>query len=334
MKLTKLILSTLLAIMPPLAIAHHGWGTQYDTTKEIELSGVVKSLDWTNPHVKFQVVVADKTGDKTWTIESNSVSNLSRMGVTKNLVAVGAHVKVAGFGPGPSASFGLFMNHLLFVDGPNKGKEIVFLRGAAPRWSDDTIGNDDALHGKVVENDINKRPATIFSVWTVVYNDNDSHGLHTIGASAAATAAPPPPPPAAGMSGTVPGCIAKSLIQIMATPYPVQLIEDAKNKKIIFKAEENDTVREILLTPEHKTTAKPSLTGYSTGVLDPSKKKLTVTTSNVEGALTTVYTETFELSADRNRINYTVKTNNSAVVQGRYWQYQPGASVMKYGCTN
>lgn len=316
-----------------VAVAHHGWGGQYDTTKEIELTGVVKSVQWTNPHVTFKLLVdGGKATEKLWTIESNSVSALSRMGVEKSTVPVGGTVKVSGFGPVMGANFGLFMNHMLL---PNN-KEIVFLRGAAPRWSDEIIGNDDALHGKIVENDINKRPSTIFSVWTVVYNDKNSHGLHMIsGGTANTSPGGMAPAPAANNDGAIVVCAPKTMLQIMGTPYPVQLIDDSKNKKVIFKAEENDSVRTIFLTAEHKTEGIPSLMGYSTGILDTNKKKLTVTTSNVQGSPTTVYTETFELSEDRNRVNYTVKTNNNNnAVQGRYWQYQPGASVMAYGCTN
>ncbi len=355
MKITSSVLSALLLVSAaPVTFAHHGWGQQYDTTKEMELTGVVKSVQWTNPHVRFQIAVdAGKPTEKLWTIESNSVGNLSRMAITKDVVPVGANVKISGFGPGPAANFGLFMNHLLFLDGPQKGKEVVFLRGAAPRWSDDTIGSDDGLHGKIVENDINKRPSTIFSVWTVVYNDSNSHGLHTITAAGAAPAAAAPPPPAAMAAGAAPAgggmaattadgkvivCSPKSLTQIMGTPYPVQVIDQvAKSKKIIFKAEENDSVREInITTAAHKVPAgvAPSLMGYSTGSIDASKKKMTVTTSNVQGSPDTVYTETFELSDDRNRLNYTLKTSTSATTQGRFWQYQPGASVMPYGCTN
>lgn len=363
MKFKSTVLSALLLVSAaPVTNAHHGWGNQYDTTKEMELTGVVKSVQWTNPHVTFKLEVdSGKPTAKLWTIESNSVGNLSRMEITKDVVPVGANVKVSGFGPGPGANFGLFMNHLLFLDGPKKNKEVVFLRGAAPRWSDDTIGSDDGLHGKIVENDINKRPKDIFSVWTVVYNDNNSHGLHTIPAPGAAPAAAAPPPPPAAMAAGAPAgggmaaapaadgkiivCSPKSLTQIMGTPYPVQVIDQvAKSKKIIFKAEENDSVREINITGgAHKVPAglAPSLMGYSTGVLDPSKKKLTVTTSNVQGSPDTVYTETFAISDDpkvtaeyRNRLNYTIKSSTSATTQGRFWQYQPGASVMPYGCEN
>lgn len=343
MKIISSVVGSLLLVgAMPAAYAHHGWGGQYDTTKEVELSGVIKSVQWTNPHVTFKLLVdGGKPTEKLWTIESNSVSALVRMGIEKTNIPVGSTVKVSGFGPVSGANFGLFMNHMLLPT----GKEVVFLRGAAPRWSDETIGNDDRLHGKVVENDINKRPSTVFSVWTTVYNDNNSHGMHLISGPAAAGmgAGGAGMAPAAAPAGNAPAkaddtivvCAPKAMTQVMGSPYPIQLIEDAKNKKVILKVEENDTVREINITSApHKAVGAPSLVGYSTGVLDASKKKLTVTTSNLVGSPDIVYTETFELSDDRNRLNYTTKASNSETVMGRYWQYQPGAFVGPYGCTN
>jgi len=288
--------------------------------------------------VTFKLLVdGGKPTEKLWTIESNSVSALIRMSIDKSVIVVGSNVKVSGFGPVAGANFGLFMNHMLLPS----GKEVVFLRGAAPRWSDDIVGNDDRLHGKVVENDINKRPATIFSVWTTVYNDNNSHGTHiisgtppaTTGMSAAATAAMTP---AFDEKGAVIVCKDEPAIQEMGSPYPIELIDQiAKNKTVVMKIEKDDTVRTVHITDApHKAVGAPSLGGYSTGVLDGAKKKMTVTTSNVLGSPETVYTETFELSDDRNRLNYTTKTNASDLVRGRYWQYQPGAKVMPYGCSN
>ena len=350
MKIISSVIGSLLLVgAVPAAYAHHGWGGQYDTTKEVELSGVIKSVQWTNPHVTFKLLVdGGKPTEKLWTIESNSVSALVRMGIEKNVIPVGSTVKVSGFGPVSGANFGLFMNHMLLPT----GKEVVFLRGAAPRWSDETIGNDDRLHGKVVENDINKRPSTIFSVWTVVYNDNNSHGMHVVsgapatpagmggdaagmGGGGMAPAAAPAGNAPAKSDDTIIVCTPKSVMQEMGSPYPIQFIDQiAKSKKIILKVEENDTLREINMTETHKAVGAPTLVGYSTGVLDPSKKKLTVTTSNVVGSPEIVYTETFELSNDRNRLDYTMKASNTQTVMGRYWQYQPGAFVGPYGCTN
>lgn len=345
--ITRLVGSTfgvlLLGGVAPLSQAHHGWGGQYDTSKEVEMTGVIKSVQWTNPHVTFKLVVdSGAPTEKLWTIESGSVSALTRQGIDKSVIKVGDKVKVSGFGPVAGANFGLFMNHLLL---PN-GKEVVFLRGAAPRWSDEVIGNDDRLHGKVIEKDINKRPATVFSVWTTVYNDNDSHGMHIISGAPAPSATPAAGMAAAPVAAVTPSYDASGAVVVcrtgqpsigrMGAPYPIELIDQiAKNKTVVMKVEMDDTTRIVHITGEpHKAVGAPSLEGYSTGVLDAAKKKFTVTSSNFLAAPEVVHTETFELSDDRNRLFYTVKASNSPVVRGRYWQYQPGAKVMPYGCTN
>ena len=338
MKTKTFAYSAILSVVAAsVAFAHHGWGGQYDTSTEIELSGVIKSVQWTNPHVTFKLLVdGGKPTEKLWTIESNSVSALNRMSIDRAVMSVGSKVKVSGFGPVAGANFGLFMNHMLLPS----GKEVVFLRGAVPRWSDERIGNDDRLHGRVVEADINKRPSTIFSVWTTVYNDSNSHGMHIISGAASSSSsagmAAGAVTPSYDATGAVIVCETIPPIQEMGSPYPIQLIDQiAKNKKIIMKVEKDDTTREIHVTnAPHKAVGAPSLAGYSTGVIDANKKKLTVTTSNLITAPNTVYTENFELSEDRNRLNYTQQTNTSSLVRGRYWQYQPGASVMPYGCTN
>jgi hypothetical protein len=62
----------------PLA-AHHS-AAMFDDEKVVELSGTIKEVQWTNPHIWIQVVV-DNNGQKTeWSIEGGSPNSLSRNG--------------------------------------------------------------------------------------------------------------------------------------------------------------------------------------------------------------------------------------------------------------
>ncbi|HSP68482.1 MAG TPA: DUF6152 family protein, partial [Bryobacteraceae bacterium] len=45
----------------PLA-AHHSFAAEYDSTKKIELKGVVTKFEWTNPHAHFYVDVTGPDG--------------------------------------------------------------------------------------------------------------------------------------------------------------------------------------------------------------------------------------------------------------------------------
>ena len=61
------------------ARAHHS-AAMFDDTRVVELKGVVKELQWTNPHVWLQVTVDDKGTKKEWSVEAGSPNTLSRTG--------------------------------------------------------------------------------------------------------------------------------------------------------------------------------------------------------------------------------------------------------------
>lgn len=73
------LIASVLCVSGSLVSAHHS-GAMFDDEKVIELSGTVKELQWTNPHIWLQVVV-ESNGVKTeWSIEGGSPNSLSRNG--------------------------------------------------------------------------------------------------------------------------------------------------------------------------------------------------------------------------------------------------------------
>ncbi len=63
-----------------LASAHHSFA-MFDQTRTLELKGVVKDFQWTNPHAFIHLDVPAKSGVvETWDIELNSPNNLKRQG--------------------------------------------------------------------------------------------------------------------------------------------------------------------------------------------------------------------------------------------------------------
>jgi hypothetical protein len=61
------------------ALAHHS-ASMFDDTKVVELTGTVKELQWSNPHIWLQVIVDEKGAKKEWSIEGGSPNTLSRQG--------------------------------------------------------------------------------------------------------------------------------------------------------------------------------------------------------------------------------------------------------------
>ena len=130
MKMERPLIASILLLLANHASAHHNWSAIYDVESDIEIEGVISSIQWRNPHVRVSFTVDGGTADEVvYTTESNSVASLTRMNVTEDLHAVGTRVRVAGY-RSRSRDDDIFMNHLLLPD----DREVIFLRTAEPRW--------------------------------------------------------------------------------------------------------------------------------------------------------------------------------------------------------
>src|SRR3989440_9531203 len=79
-------------------VAHHSEAAQFDTTKPIKVSGVVKKVEWMNPHIWFYVDVKDESGKvTTWGFSGGPPGMLMRRGITRDVLKVGDVIKVEGF---------------------------------------------------------------------------------------------------------------------------------------------------------------------------------------------------------------------------------------------
>src|SRR5215510_1068768 len=77
--------------------AHHSFTLEYDSNKRITLKGVVTKVEWTNPHARFYIDVADEKGTVTnWNLELASPNVLKRNGWSIKSLQVGDLVTVEG----------------------------------------------------------------------------------------------------------------------------------------------------------------------------------------------------------------------------------------------
>lgn len=330
-----------LGLAAPGIQAHHNWAATFDVESDVEIRGSISSIEWRNPHVRLAVTVNQGENDEmTWQIESGSVASLSRMDIDKELLAIGQTVRIAGY-KSRSSETGVFMNHLQLSD----GREVIFLRGAKPRWEGANIGTTDKLHGLVVEEDISKRPASIFAVWTTVFGDPGSHkalendpvvwteGALEVLANNENTGADP-----------LVNCNPKGMPLAIGAPYPIELIDDGEN--ILVRMEEYDAVRTIHMTDIHDDeNAVASTLGYSTGrwVGDV----LTVTTTKMNYGLTPGTApqglgmqlhETFQLREDRNYLDYTQVIIDPEMrvtpnIEKKWFKWRPGEEIQPYSCS-
>jgi hypothetical protein len=77
------------------ALAHHSFA-MFDFSRTVTLKGVVKELQWTNPHVIVWVETTPGPGrtPEVWSAELTSPGNLTRNGWTKRTLKPGDKVEV------------------------------------------------------------------------------------------------------------------------------------------------------------------------------------------------------------------------------------------------
>lgn len=311
------------------ATAHHNWAAIYDVNSDIEIEGVISAIEWRNPHIRVSFTVdAGTANEEIYTTESNSVASLTRMDVSKELLAVGTAVRVAGYRSRTSDT-DIFMNHLLLPD----DREVIFLRTAEPRWPNaNRIGDTERLHGGVVEENYEKRPTSIFAVWNTIYGAEGSH--HALGSDPVQWTAKGQA--AVDLAANQPvdsSCTPKGMPGAMGAPYPIQLID--QGDIVIIHAEEFDAIREVQMGVPHNDPNTSDNLGYSTGKWIGDT--LSVTTTFAGSGSGMQIHETFHLSDDHNRLLYSQviidpEMRTMPTVNKKWWQYQPGAFVQPYEC--
>jgi hypothetical protein len=89
-----IVAASLLAPVSGTVLAHHSFA-MFDQEKEAKLVGVIKEVQWTNPHIWVQVLVNDASGKAVeWSIEGGSPNGLSHQGWKRTSLKPGDHVEV------------------------------------------------------------------------------------------------------------------------------------------------------------------------------------------------------------------------------------------------
>jgi hypothetical protein len=78
--------------------AHHSFSAEFDRDKPIEVTGTVTKVEWTNPHARIYIDVADADGNiVNWDFELGPPNGLMRQGWNRNSLREGHVVKINGF---------------------------------------------------------------------------------------------------------------------------------------------------------------------------------------------------------------------------------------------
>ena len=327
-----------LTVFAGIAHAHHSQAGIFDSSKTIEVSGVIKSISWRNPHGQILLSVKDTKGVETvWDAETASISILRNRGVDGSSIHVGDLVTIAG---SPSL---------------RSRPEILARNMLLPAGYEFTFGSDSAYFpagkaGRVigrVKIDSNAAAAKakadgLFRVWSTIMSDPAAFPMFKGGypltdAGKAGLAKWDP------RNNVLLKCGTKGTPLIMISPLPMEFSK--KGDTIVMRLEEYDSVRTIHMNPKDAASAAHTLFGYSRGRWEGTT--LVVETDHIaagyfdhEGTPQSDQIKTVERfipNADYSRLDYTLTTTDPVNFARpfelkRYFVWKPENTVHPYEC--
>ena len=88
---------TLVALAVP-AVAHHSFSAEFDREKRVQLTGVITSVKWQNPHVYFYIDVKDPATNRVtnYAVEMGSPNGVLGNGLSRDILKTGMVVSLNG----------------------------------------------------------------------------------------------------------------------------------------------------------------------------------------------------------------------------------------------
>ena len=100
-------------------LAHHSFAAEFDDKQPIKLTGTLKKVEWTNPHIWYYVEVKNPDGTTTtWALSGGAPGQLMRRGIRKEALVLGSTVNVDGFRARDGSHNG-FGRSVTYPDGRN-----------------------------------------------------------------------------------------------------------------------------------------------------------------------------------------------------------------------
>jgi hypothetical protein len=335
-RLVSLVLS--LNAFVGFAHAHHSQAGIFDSSKTIEISGIVKSVSWRNPHGQILLSVKDEKGtDTVWDAETASISILRNRGVDGSSIHAGDRLTIAG-SPSMRNRAEILARSVLL---PN-GNEFTFGSGA-PYFPAGKAGH--LVGAAKIDTNVGAAKAKadgLFRVWSTIMSDPAAFPMFKGGY----------PLTAAGKAGLAKWnprnnillkCGTKGTPLIMISPLPMEFIK--QGDKIVMRLEEYDSVRTIHMNPNDVAPPAHTLFGYSRGHWDGTT--LVIETDHIaagyfdhEGTPQSDQIKTVERfipNADYSRLDYTLTTTDPvnftrAFDLKRYFVWKPENTVHPYEC--
>jgi hypothetical protein len=328
----------LVALTMPAAVAHHSAVAFFDENNKQEIVGEVTMTRWRNPHVAFGVTVTASDGTRTeWTVESNALNALERIGISPDTVEAGDEIRV--YGPVGRRGEPLIRAYNILL---SSGEEIVMMPHVSDeqRWAQNELVEAAPELASADAAAAEREADGIFRVWTQgrVNLINDELPLTVAAAAKKAAFNPLTDDP-------VLRCIPTGMPAVMDVTFPVEFSRQGDD--IVLRLEQWDTVRTIHMggVPSAAAGMLATREGYSVGRWEGGV--LVVETSNIDwmyfddrgtplGSNARVV-ERFTLADDEASLHWQVttidpETFTEPVVQEQTFTWVPGESIKPYEC--
>ncbi|WP_428101407.1 DUF6152 family protein [Candidatus Rariloculus sp.] len=320
------------------AAAHHSTTAIYDSSRTIEVTGIVEEVSWRNPHGRLLVRAPDEEGGEVvWEAETAAVVILRILGIGQDFIDVGDRITIAGF-PARREPHEMNARNILLAS----GYELAF--GAnVPYFPAGKNGNligrsyDDSNVDEAIAN-----ADGIFRVWATNMTDPAAFPLfkggYPLTAAAEAVVAEWDP-----LDNDLLRCGMKGQPLIMITPAPVEFARDGD--RILMRIEEYDSLRVIHMNEDAEPPDEQTQMGFSRGRFEG--ETLVVATDHIQAQyfdpdgvpqseqLRTV--ERFTPNAAYDRLDYRITVTDPVYFTEpfdltRYFVWKPEMTVVPYNC--
>jgi hypothetical protein len=321
------------------AQAHHSQAGLFDSNATIEVTGIVKSVSWQNPHGHIIFTVTDDAGKAVdWDAETASVSVLRNRGVDVAVLQAGDRVTIAG-APSRRNRPEILARSMLLPT----GYEFTF-GSATPYFAEGKAGK---VYGKaVIDADVATATAAadgVFRVWSTIMSDPAAFpmfkGGYPINAAAREKIKEWNP-----LDNDLLRCGTKGQPLIMISPLPMEFVRQG-NDQILLKIEEYNVRRVIHMSPNAQPPAEHTQFGFSRGRFEGAT--LVVETDHLQpqyfdsdgvpqsSEMRTV--ERFTPNADYTRLDYRITITDPVYFSEpfdltRYFVWKPENTVHTYEC--
>jgi len=79
-------------------VAHHAFSAEFNPNAPVKLQGPITKVELINPHAWIHIKVTKPDGKvEEWAVEGGTPNTLQRRGITRNTVAIGTVIVVAGY---------------------------------------------------------------------------------------------------------------------------------------------------------------------------------------------------------------------------------------------